>query len=167
MSTYIALVEKKRRNGEVKSFYFKCTIDNNDVIVDSMMVQLLRHEREKRFNKLKLLNNNQATDTNRLFEFTEYYFQNTINFISINNAITLNNANNTFNNSDNFDNHEINNILEQMYSLYEFCKHFRIISYELEPKCDGCKIDHPSQRRHMDCENGCMHDISTCSKCSK
>lgn len=41
------------------------------------------------------------------------------------------------------------------------------VNEKCEKVCPGCVNDQPGQLEHMYCPCGCLHNINTCSICSK
>ena len=59
----------------------------------------------------------------------------------------------------------LDQLKEQMISLYEISQKYIITDIELTPDCYGCLYDSPGQRDHMECPTGCLHDVTKCYTC--
>ena len=61
---------------------------------------------------------------------------------------------------------DINQLKEQLSSLYEISNKYIISDIEQVPNCHGCIYDLGGQKDHMGCPTGCLHDSTSCIFCS-
>ena len=55
---------------------------------------------------------------------------------------------------------------KQMATMDEISEMYTISNIEEAPNCYGCIYDSPIQMEHLECPNGCLHDIASCSICN-
>jgi len=149
------IISKKRKNCEVSytNYYYTVTdkkkkdtyqnwiSSNSDNIENDIWKVLVSQKREYRFNKL-IKNYTGRSLYNKDFE--EYLPS---HFKEYAYNITL--------------------LENQLASIYEITKLYKISNIIPAPNCQGCLENCLGQKDHTDCPTGCLHDQDTCPLCLK